>query len=174
MTDDVIFQKLLDVSFRLVSFRPRSTREFTEALRTACKKRNILDSSIIDKVLSRLRELGYVDDEKFVRWWVDQRNQFRPKGFRVLSFELQQKGIDRNLIESIFHELKQTNSSQEEVSAMSLATKAFSKFQKLSLREQKMKLYAYLSRRGFESGIISRVVDALVKKGYNTGATLKQ
>lgn len=171
MVDDLIFQKLLDVGFRLVSFRPRSKKEFVDALQAACKKRHIEDASIISIVLTRLTELGYVDDEKFVRWWINQRNQFRPKGWRALSFELQQKGIDRNLIQKIHQQLESKDTSQDEINATALAAKALVKFQKLSSKEQKMKLYSYLQRRGFESSVISRVVDAMAKKEYNTETT---
>ncbi|MEK7060778.1 MAG: RecX family transcriptional regulator [Patescibacteria group bacterium] len=171
MVDDTIFQKLLDVGFRLVSFRPRSKKEFVDALQTACKKRHIEDVSIIDTVLTRLTELGYVDDEKFTKWWIDQRNQFRLKGWRALSFELQQKGIDRNLIQMIHQELESNDASQEEINATALVQKALVKFQNVSFKEQKMKLYSYLQRRGFESSVISRVVDAMGKKGYNTSTS---
>jgi len=171
MTDDIVFQKLLDVGFRLVSFRPRSKKEFVDALQAACKKRHIEDVSIIDTVLTRLTELGYVDDEKFMKWWIDQRNQFRPKGWRALSFELQQKGIDRELIEMIHQELESSKVSQEEANATSLALKVIHKFDRLPIKEQKMKLYSYLQRRGFESSVICRVVDAMAKKEYNTENT---
>lgn len=168
MTDDILFQQLLDVGLRLVSFRPRSKKEFVDALLAACKKKHISDFSIIDKVCTRLTELGYLDDEKFIRWWIDQRNQFRPKGYRALSFELQQKGIDRALIETIHQELERDEVSQEEKNATVLALKLKDKLNRYSVKEQKMKLYTYLQRRGFESSVISRVVDAVVKKEYNT------
>ncbi len=171
MIDDIAFQKLLDVGIRLVSFRPRSKKEFVDALQAACKKRHIVDISIIDNVLLRLTELGYVDDEKFTKWWIDQRNQFRPKGWRALSFELQQKGIDRTLVQTVHQELENKDTSQEEINAATLVQKASVKFQKLSLKEQKMKLYSYLQRRGFESAVICRVVDAMAKKEYNTENT---
>ena len=170
MTDDIVFQKLLDVGFRLVSFRPRSKKNLLMHSKRHVK-RHIEDVCIIDIVLTRLTELGYVDDEKFVRWWINQRNQFRPKGWRALSFELQQKGLDRNLIESIHQELELTDVSQEEINAATLVQKASVKFQKLSSKEQKMKLYSYLQRRGFESAVICRVVDAMAKKEYNTENT---
>lgn len=171
MTDDPVLQKLLDVSFRLVSFRPRSKKEFVDALLAACKKTHIQDVSIIDTVLVRLTELGYVDDEKFTKWWIEQRNQFRPKGWRALSFELQQKGVDKETIEVVHQEVENAKGSQEESNAMFLATKIILKYTTLPMREQKMKLFSYLYRRGFSSSVISRVVDAMGKKGYNTSTS---
>lgn len=160
MVDDVVFQKLLNVGFRLVSFRPRSRKEFVDVLHIACKKRHIDDTSIIETVLTRLTELGYVDDEKFAKWWIDQRNQFRPKGWRALSFELLQKGVDRHIVDAL-------KGNDEDINAMALAKKAITKFTTLPQRDQKMKLYAYLARRGFEGSVISRVVDVLAKNQYN-------
>lgn len=167
MTDDIVFQKLLNVGFRLVSFRPRSKKEFVDALQAACKKRHIEDVSIIDTVLTRLTELSYIDDKKFAKWWIDQRNQFRPKGWRALSFELQQKGVGREILETLHNELDSADASNDETNAATLASKAIVKFARLPIKEQKMKLYSYLKRRGFESSVICRVVDAMAKKEYN-------
>lgn len=167
MTDDIVFQKLLNVGFRLVSFRPRSKKEFVDALQAACKKRHIDDTSIIETVLTRLTELGYIDDKKFAKWWIDQRNQFRPKGWRALSFELQQKGVGREILETIHNELEGADASNDETNAATLARKAIVKFARLPIKEQKMKLYSYLKRRGFESSVICSVVDAIVQKVYN-------
>lgn len=170
MVDPVVFQKLMDVSFRFVSFRPRSKKEITSALHVACKKRHITDISIVDVVLSRLTELGYVDDLKFATWWILQRNQFRPKGWRALSFELSQKGVERSIIEACKPSLEADGIDDVSL-ATTLATKVLGKSVGLSVKEQKMKLYGYLTRRGFEGSVVSRVVDAVLNTGYNTDTT---
>jgi regulatory protein len=167
MVDDVVFQKLMDVSFRLVSFRPRSEKELRDGLITACKKRHIEDPEVIPKVLSRLKELGYVDDEKFGAWWIDQRNQFRPKGWRAISFELQQKGLSRAVIETLRDKRGIEDATREEENATRLAAKVLKRYGSLSPKDLKVKLYTYLSQRGFDGNLVSRVVDVTLKKGYN-------
>ncbi|TMC49624.1 MAG: RecX family transcriptional regulator, partial [Chloroflexi bacterium] len=45
------------------------------------------------QVLRRLDNLKLVDDEEFARYWVENREQFAPRGKRALRAELRQKGI---------------------------------------------------------------------------------
>lgn len=91
----------------------------------------------------------------------DTTKSISPERMARTLFELKQKGII----------LKKFDDTTEETNVIALATKVFGKFTALSSKEQKMKLYAYLARRGFDSDVISRVVDAMMNKGYNTDTT---
>ena len=42
-----------------------------------------------------LEAQGYLDDHAFARFWVENREQFRPRGRRALAYELRQKGVPR-------------------------------------------------------------------------------
>ena len=90
---DEMYAKLLESSIRFVSFRPRSEKEFKDFLLKKLQKRKIPNGSIIDRVIFRLRELGYIDDAKFASWWVEQRESHKPKGARLIAWELKAKGI---------------------------------------------------------------------------------
>ena len=100
--------------------------------------------------------LGLVDDEAFVDWWLEQRATFRPKGKRALQMELRFKGIDRDLIE---------RSLAEKVDEEALAKKSFLKkipsLKNLPLEVQKKKLIGFLSRRGFSWEIIRKTLDEI-------------
>jgi regulatory protein len=45
-------------------------------------------------VFERLVEKGYVDDEKFARFWVENRNQTKGASRRKLEAELRAKGFE--------------------------------------------------------------------------------
>ena len=83
--------------------RPHTVAEIHRHLRS--KK---FEVETIDHAIDRLRAQRYVDDEAFARWWVEQRERFKPRGDRALRTELAQKGVarkwagKRNLGDAIF------------------------------------------------------------------------
>jgi len=107
-------------------------------------------------VLKELLNLGLVDDEAFVDWWLEQRATFRPKGKKALMMELRLKGIDRDLIERSLAE-----KVDEAVLAKKLALKRLSFLKKLPSEVQKEKLWGFLSRRGFSWEIIRKTLDEI-------------
>lgn len=148
---DDLYAKLLESSIRFVSFRPRSEKEFKYFLLKKLQRRKISDVRIIDRVLTRLRDLGYADDAKFVSWWIDQRQFHKPKGARLIAQELKVKGIDvRDL------------NLDEEVLARQAVAKKLPLWEKFPSLERKRKIYGFLGRRGFDSETIHRVIDEVV------------
>ena len=85
--EDAIVQAV-DHAIRFLSYRPRSSQEVRQNL---SKKK--IPETVIESALERLENLGYLDDSAFVRFWVENRNSFKPMGARALSYELRQKGI---------------------------------------------------------------------------------
>lgn len=148
-------EHLINVAIRFVSFRPRSEKEFREFLK---KKNRIATDLEIIRVISRMRELGYVDDQKFALWWIDQRQQFKPKGERVLTAELRAKGISQDIIRDVLIGL------DADALAIEVLEKKLRSWQKYTVVVQKKKAYDLLARRGFDYDLVSRVVDARIKK----------
>jgi len=106
-----------------------------------------------------LSNLGLIDDEAFVDWWLEQRATFRPKGKKALMMELRFKGIDRDLIERSLAE-----KIDEEGLAKKAALKKISSLRNLSLEIQREKLIGFLSRRGFNWTIIRKTLDEIFQK----------
>lgn len=158
MKSESDYQYLLNASFRFLSFRPRSRKEIHDFL-----KKKIYGPELIEKTIERLRELGHVDDTKFVQWWVEQRQGRKPKGMQLIVYELMSKGVARDIIEQV---LSSDLGDQKE-----LAKKAISKkidtLKNVSVLEKKKKLGDFLFRRGFSGDVIRRVVDDTVEKRYN-------
>ncbi|NCC32747.1 MAG: regulatory protein RecX, partial [Chloroflexia bacterium] len=100
--DDAAWQRLaasaqveqaLVSALRLLDARPRSRAEVRLRLR---HKEH--PPEVIDQVLERLQDLGLLDDAAFSRYWVENRQRFRPRGARALVAELRNKGVDRDTI----------------------------------------------------------------------------
>lgn len=80
-------KKQLNKAIHLLSLRPRSVAELVQRG--------------LDKAVPKLIELDLIDDRKFAVWWVEQRVRLNPRGNIGLKAELQQKGIDREIIASV-------------------------------------------------------------------------
>jgi regulatory protein len=162
------YEKLVNTAIRFVSFRPRSRRELTDFLTKKMSKWDIVGEPLLQKVVSRMEELGYVDDRKFASWWIAQRSTFRPKGKRALMAELQQKGIAREIMVELLETTQKTQDSFDEaVSAQKAIERKLVIWAKMPSIEQKKKVYTFLAQRGFSHAIISRIIDGLGKKDYN-------
>ncbi len=153
---DDLYQSLLDASFHFISFRPRSEKEIRDFLTKKVHGKSVDNGKRIEQVLERLRELEYLDDAKFIRWWVEQRSTYKPKGRRLLEQELLNKGIDKSLIVEYLNTLlttSPTGGEKEFMNEIDLAKKALEKklklWEKLPRLAFKQKVYAFLSRRGF-------------------------
>ncbi len=149
---DELYQKLLDASLHFISFRPRSEKEVRSFLLKKIHKYKAKDEDLLDHVMIRLRELGYIDDEKFTLWWIDQRNSHKPKAARLIAHELKTKGI----------EVKDFHLDEVDLARRAVAKKLLL-WQKLPGLQQKKKIYGFLGRRGFDSETIHRIIDEIVE-----------
>ena len=132
---ETAYHKALDY----LSYRPRSRAEVT----TYLEKRG-LPQEQIDAVAERLERAGLLDDVSFARFWVENRERFRPKGLRALRYELRLKGISHEIIEQALA------SVDVSASAYRSASKKARQVQHLDQWEFHRKLVEYLARRGFD------------------------
>lgn len=164
--DNPYYELLINAAIRFVSFRPRSKKELTDFLNKKLTRWKVSGAGLIAKVIGRMEELGYVGDEKFAAWWVDQRTAFKPKGNRFIKMELKAKGVPEAIIVSVL-------ASRGSQSLVAAAKQAIAKKQavwaKLSPLARKKKMYDYLGRRGFDFETIRKLIDEREEKEYYTG-----
>lgn len=143
-------EKAKENAMRFLSYRPRSQAEVQQHL----QKKGYSETAIHD-VIERLTAVDLLNDESFARYWVEQRETFKPRGQFALMQELQQKGIHPQLINRVLSELDETAAAQQaaDKKARQLAGQPEAIF--------KQKLSQYLQRRGFPYDIIRATVDNL-------------
>lgn len=153
-----IYELLINASIRFVSFRPRSEKEFRDFLARKLKKnQTYADPSVMEKVIARMRDLGYLDDRKFALWWVEQRQSFKPKGSRLVTMELLARGVSRDIVAEFV--AKDSSSG-----AKTALVKKIPSWNSYPIAIQKKKANEFLTRRGFDWDTTSRVVDEVVTK----------
>ncbi len=128
------FGKKLNAALNFLSFRPRSEFEIRQFFR----RKKMTD---IEEVIAKLKTLGQINDAAFARWFVDQRQTFRPKGKRAIAMELRRLGIKTEI--------------QSDVSEESLARKALGKYHGDKTPEKQKQ---FLARRGFDWETIEKVL----------------
>lgn len=98
-----------------------------------------VSTAITERVFDRLVEKGYIDDEKFTRYWVENRNLTKGASRRKLTNELRIKGVQQSIIENYL--LESVRSDEEELA------KVIAK--KRSRYPDEQRLIQYLARQGF-------------------------
>ena len=125
-----------------LGYRARSEAEVKTRL-----KRDEWSDEVIDRVLLRLREQGFLNDENFSTMWVENRSHSRPRGGRMLQQELRQKGVDRETIEAALPDADQE--ADNALAALRQKLRLWTKFDERTAREKGIQ---FLMRRGFNYG----------------------
>lgn len=145
------FGKLYARTLEYTMLRPHSAREIRDYLwkKTRItkyksrsgdiKERVGASQEVADRVFARLEAKGYIDDAKFARWWVENRNQRKGTSLRKLQAELSLKGVPAGVIELALGESARHDSDE----LAKIIAKKRSKY------PDEQKLMQYLARQGF-------------------------
>lgn len=139
-------------SLKYLSLKPRTTYEIVQRL----GEKGWGEETIQD-VLARLQSEGYVDDAAYAQEWASQRVKLRGKGKLWVKHELRQKGVSKSHIEEALGEVSE---DEEFESALHLGLKKWQGTTGEPL-DRKRKTGAFLQRRGFSGGVVSRVMREL-------------
>lgn len=149
-------EKAYDRAIRFLGYRPRSRAEVRRHL-----SRGGVDPKLIDATLARLTEQGYLDDAEFARYWVENRQQFRPKGTQALRQELRQRGVEGTVIESALAGVDPAESAYEAARARAQRLTVLAQADPVAFRR---KLSDFLLRRGFAYEVVGEVVTRLLQE----------
>jgi len=96
-------QVVLEAAGRFLEVRPRSIAEVRRRLGGAGYRGELVEGAI-----AKLLEFGVLDDQSFARTWVESRDRARPRGERAIRQELGLKGIERETIELVLGERRES------------------------------------------------------------------
>jgi regulatory protein len=153
-----LFGKLYSLALNYSFSRPHSVRELRDYLyrktlttKFRTKKGEVREKpgyspALASRVLDKLQHKGYVDDEKFARWWVENRNQTKGTSLRKLSAELRAKGVNGEIINDVLASFERNDGNE----LAKIIAKKRAKY------PDEQKLIAYLARQGFRYDDILR------------------
>lgn len=152
------------VALRFLTRRQRTEKEIRDKLR----EKEFADEEI-HQTIEHLKNLNYLDDEKFARDYIRHQLVLRPKGRLVLKQKLLLLGVKKETVDAALNE------SFQEISQEAAALEAAKKFIKKSSksrddppsarydpRKAKQKLAAFLTRRGFTWDVVSPILKTLL------------
>ncbi len=147
-TYEIAFQKAL----QFINHRPRSVEE---------TRRRLLEKGFSDEVvgvtLEKLIDKNWLNDLDFARQWIENRNTFRPRSHRLLTYELRLKGVaDDEIIQAL-----EIHGGDEKALAYQAGIKKAKQCQHEAKQGFIKKVGGYLSRRGFKYGIVKPTVESL-------------
>lgn len=125
---------------RLLSVRARTEHEVRRRLAEAG-----FGDAVVEQTITRLLELGLVDDLEFARAWIQERSARKSLGPRALQAELSAKGVPRDVVD----EALAGEELDEDALAADAAARWVRKVARFPLAEQAHKLEQMLLRKGF-------------------------
>ena len=141
----------------MLAAKPRSVEELRERLfegRGATK-------AIVESVIDRLREYGYLDDARFAQSYASLRVQQRPVGRQKLQRDLWLKKIDKKTADEA---LDQVFAAAPEAELIDRAIEKRLRLRgKPKTRADAKKLFDHLLRQGFGFELVSEKVRAASK-----------
>ncbi len=139
LQNDESVERCYGAALNFLSYRPRSRGEVADYFR-----RKKIDLDVVEAVVARLERAGLLDDQEFARFWVENRQTFRPRGTRALRMELRQKGLDSRVIDEALAQV-----GDEEDTAYTTGLTRMQTYRALDEREFSRKMIGFLQRRGF-------------------------
>jgi regulatory protein len=169
-----LYNLALAVALELLSLRPRSEAEVRARL-----KRRYPDApaDTFTRVIDRLKELNYLNDADFAKYWIENRAAFAPRGRQLLKQELMKKGVARDIIDKALENYLEAASEATEDEEGEEEGLGIEERQALEMARKKARSYAaedwagfyrklggFLLRRGYDYGIAGRVTKQIWKE----------
>jgi regulatory protein len=142
---------VMEAAAAFLAVRPRSVAETRRRLRHLGYRH-----ALVEQVIERLLEMGYLDDAEFARAWVESRDRSRPRGEGALKRELILKGVPHETITELL-EGRQDAATGEPVdlaAALRLIDRRRAALDReADPRKRRQRAYALLARNGFDADI---------------------
>lgn len=149
------YTKLLQYAFKILGRKRYTVLEMEKKLREYCKKKNWKTENMV-KIIDRLLELKYLDDQQYCSDYVATRTKLKPRGKFLLERELKLKGINKEIIQQTMKEI--------ELNEFDLALEALQRKERqwkdLSPEKKREKAFRFLGSRGFNSETIYRTLNS--------------
>jgi SOS response regulatory protein OraA/RecX len=170
---------VLNAAARFLEVRPRSVAEVRRQLTRAGYR-----PELVERAITRLSELGVLDDAAFATQWVESRDRAHPRGEHALIIELRQKGIEPAVITTTLKARREAATRWEDAPPaaaaeavddavtdpdMVAARKLLERNARSLGREpvprlRRQKAYALLARNGFDPDVCREISTAWVRE----------
>jgi len=141
---------------KLLAAKPRSIEELRERLAERCSSK-----TVVETVIARLREYGYLDDERYALSYAASKVRQQPIGRRRLELSLAKKKVDRTIADEALDQVFAETPEED------LLDRALEKRIRLrgrpKTRAEAKSLFDHLLRQGFPFELVADKVRAAAK-----------
>jgi regulatory protein len=156
LTPDEIRARAFQRAVKLLAAKPRSVAELRERLAERCSSK-----AVIETVIARLREYGYLDDERYALGYASSKIRQQPIGRRRLELSLARKKVDRSVADEALDQVFAETPEDQ------LLERALEKRVRLrgrpKTRAEAKSLFDHLLRQGFPFELVADKVRAISK-----------
>jgi regulatory protein len=168
---------VLEAATRFLEARSRSVAEVRRRLTSAGYQ-----GPLIEAAITRLGDLGVLDDDAFARAWIESRDRAHPRGERALRDELRLKGVDRPLVDQVLAERRELRSEHldadeatpppDRLAAERLIARHSRALDRIDdPRKRRERAYALLARNGFDPETCREVATLVAARDDNPDLT---
>lgn len=119
-----------------------------------------LKEEYFSNVIDRLVEEKFINEERYVKFFISDKQKFNKWGSEKIRFALIQKGIDKDLIAS---EMDSLSEEGFESSLRELLIRKKNQLKGHSKRDMKIKLIRFAAQKGFDFELIYRITDEVLE-----------
>ena len=138
----------VESALRLLAMGPRSEHDLRERL----TRRRGFRREAVDHAVQRMRELGYLNDAAFARFWVESRQAATPRSKRALAFELSRRGLGREELDAALDGVSDADAAYD------AAQRRLRSLRGLDKQTFERRLGSFLNSRGFGYGVARAAV----------------
>ena len=146
------YPEALRVALRYVSFKPRTVAEVRRRVGRD------FDQPVVEQTLASLKRYGYLDDVEFANQWRRSRDKRKPRGAFLLRRELRSKGVAEPVIDDALVGLDETDAAYR---AGERRAQRLLSGEPVGFETFRRRMWDYLQRRGFPSGVTRDTVRRL-------------
>ena len=154
VSPEQIRERTFQRAIKLLAATPRSIAELRERLLQG----RVANKGAVETVIARLREYGYLDDERFAFGYASLKVRQRPVGKRRLQRDLMLKRVDRAVADEAL-DLVFAETSEEELIDRAIERRIRIRGRPKNRAEAKS-LFDHLLRQGFPFELVSAKVRA--------------
>lgn len=143
------YEILMEYALKLISRKRYTQKEIEKKL----KGKEFAADGDIKKVIVRLKEYKYINDDEYAKDFIENRAKFSPRGKRLMALELRQKGVSSETVKKAV--------SESGVNELELAEQILKRRQntlkKLTGQKRREKIFTILASKGFDFDTIYKV-----------------
>ncbi len=154
-TPDELRRRTFERAIKLLASKPRSVAELRERLLQG----KGIDGEVVETVIARLQEYGYLNDEQFAFSYASYKVKQKPVGRRRLERDLKLKKVESGVANEAL-ELVYSETSEEQLIDQAIAKRLRIRGRPKNRAEAKS-LFDHLLRQGFPFELVSDKVRSL-------------